>query len=105
MTLFNNFENLRQREKLILNSNTLLGKILECGEYGWPRHMDKVIRLKADLENEILGNTDVYSPFFKNGFSPRRMIQQPKRRNRYRNGKVLTSSQILRLHRASKQGR
>jgi hypothetical protein len=103
MTVSNDFENLRQREKLIMDSNKLLGKILELGEYGWPRYMGKVIKLKADLEKEILDNTEIYAPFFKNGYPPRRMIQRPKRRNRH--GKVLTASQILRLHRASIGGR
>jgi hypothetical protein len=105
MTESNSVENLRLREKLIMDSNTLLGKILKCKGDGGPPYMDKVLKLKADLENEILGNTEVYAPFFKNGYPPKRMMQQPKRRNRNKRGKVLTSSQILRLHRVSIRGR
>ena len=55
-------DNLKMREKLILEANSLLGELMSEPRIR-SKILSKIIRLKADFENEILGNVNVYAPF------------------------------------------
>jgi hypothetical protein len=55
-------DNLKMREKLILEVNNLLGELMD-DEGISDENLRKIIHLKADFENEILGNVKVYAPF------------------------------------------
>ena len=64
------------RERLILEANNLLGELMS-DEGLSDENVSKVIRLKGDFENEILGNVKVYAPFMD--FPDPELEECPKR--------------------------